>query len=309
MVTPLVSIIIISYNSSKYILETLESAKAQSYRLLELIIADDGSQDATVELCRNWLIRNGDRFKRTVLLESDKNSGTALNSNRGLKAAQGKWIKYIAGDDILDPCCICSYLNSPELESNKLIFGKHMILENGNVREPHSSVIFSLEGFQQYKSLLKKNTIMAGTSFFLREYLDSLGGFNENYPLIEDWPLWLLILSTGEKLVQIDKTTIIYRKHPHNISMKGKNYFINIRYYKDLRRLMLNEIIPKQIAIRQFLYILKHANLIGVYDLIVFFGNKNNFLSYVLYLLYIPATFNRGLLLFSKFNYRRSINR
>ena len=62
MKEPLVSIIVITYNSSKYVLETLESAKAQTYENIELIISDDGSTDDTIKICKNWLEKNQDRF-------------------------------------------------------------------------------------------------------------------------------------------------------------------------------------------------------------------------------------------------------
>lgn len=52
---PLVSVIVITYNSSKYVLETLNSVAAQTYDNIELIISDDCSKDNTVEICRNWL--------------------------------------------------------------------------------------------------------------------------------------------------------------------------------------------------------------------------------------------------------------
>ena len=103
---PLVSIIVITYNSSKYVLETLESAKAQTYQNIELIVSDDCSTDNTVEICREWIEKNKKRFLRTELITSEKNTGIPANCNRGVKAAQGEWVKLIAGDDILCNNCI-----------------------------------------------------------------------------------------------------------------------------------------------------------------------------------------------------------
>ncbi len=51
----LVSIVVITYNSAKFILETLESSKAQTYKNIELIISDDCSTDNTVEICQQWI--------------------------------------------------------------------------------------------------------------------------------------------------------------------------------------------------------------------------------------------------------------
>ena len=89
---PLVSIIVVTYNSSKYILETLESAKDQTYKNIELIVTDDSSKDNTVELCKEWMQKNSARFVRTEVITVPQNSGIAANCNRGVNAAEGTCI-------------------------------------------------------------------------------------------------------------------------------------------------------------------------------------------------------------------------
>jgi len=98
---PLVSIIVITFNSAKYVLETLESARSQTYQNLELIVSDDCSTDNTVEICRKWIDENKARFVRTELVTVKKNTGIPANFNRGLRLANGYWLKPIAGDDVL----------------------------------------------------------------------------------------------------------------------------------------------------------------------------------------------------------------
>ena len=102
----LVSVVVITYNSEDYILECLESVKAQTYAGIELIISDDCSQDNTLKICKEWVDENKIRFVNIEIIEVKKNTGTTENINRACRLANGVWIKPIAGDDLLLPKCI-----------------------------------------------------------------------------------------------------------------------------------------------------------------------------------------------------------
>lgn len=69
---PLVSVSVITYNSAKTVIETLDSIKAQTYQNIELIVSDDCSTDNTVEICRDWLTKNEKRFVRMELITVEK---------------------------------------------------------------------------------------------------------------------------------------------------------------------------------------------------------------------------------------------
>ena len=97
---PLITVGVIAYNSSEYILELLESIKAQSYQNVELIVSDDKSTDNTVAICEEWISKNKDRFVRAEVIVPEHNTGTAGNYNRALFAAKGEWMKFIDGDDL-----------------------------------------------------------------------------------------------------------------------------------------------------------------------------------------------------------------
>ena len=90
MDNPLVSVVVITYNSSKYILECLDSIYNQTYQKIELIISDDCSKDNTVEICRDWLAVNDDRFLGTNLVLSEINTGVSANCNRGVHVSHGE---------------------------------------------------------------------------------------------------------------------------------------------------------------------------------------------------------------------------
>ena len=122
---PLVSVPVVTYNSSKYVLETLESIKAQTYQNIELIVSDDCSTDDTVEICRKWIEENANRFVRTELITSPTNTGISANLNRAEAACRGEWVKPIAGDDLLLPDCIDICVNYVLNKENVIfLFGK-----------------------------------------------------------------------------------------------------------------------------------------------------------------------------------------
>ena len=193
---PLISIVIITYNSSKYVLETLESAKAQTYKNIELIVADDGSIDSTVAICREWLNDNKNRFVRTELITTPKNTGTVRNANRGLKAAKGEWMKFIAGDDILIKTSINDYIDYCKTNAEcKVVFGRISYLKNNNVIVPKPIKKIALSNFKEQKRLVYLGSGLSAPALFInRNLLETFGGFDKRYFLIEDVPLWIKIV-------------------------------------------------------------------------------------------------------------------
>lgn len=94
----LVSIIMPSYNTAKFISETIESVLAQTYTNWELIIVDDCSTDNTDEVVKSFLSDN-----RIKYIKNEKNSGAAVSRNRALREAKGKWIAFLDSDDLWMP--------------------------------------------------------------------------------------------------------------------------------------------------------------------------------------------------------------
>ena len=94
----LVSIIMPSYNTSKFIVQTIESVQAQTYSNWELLIVDDCSTDNTDDTVKPFL---SDR--RIHYLKNEKNSGAAVSRNRALREAKGRWIAFLDSDDLWKP--------------------------------------------------------------------------------------------------------------------------------------------------------------------------------------------------------------
>ncbi len=91
----LVSIIMPSYNTARFIDETIQSVLGQTYTNWELIIVDDCSTDDTDEIVKKYL-----SDERIIYIKNEKNSGAAVSRNRALREAKGRWIAFLDSDDL-----------------------------------------------------------------------------------------------------------------------------------------------------------------------------------------------------------------
>lgn len=249
---PLVSIILITYNSAKYVLETLESIKNQTYQNIEIIISDDASQDNTVDICELWLKENKERFRNSDLLTVEKNTGIPANCNRGIKSASGEWIKLIAGDDAFFGSAIEEFIDFIFSNPNKNVIQTEIIsfldqFEDEKIiskeKTSNDSKFFTLEAWKQFYLLQFKNYLNAPGVFFRKETLIRVNGFDEDFPKIEDYPMWLKLTAMGEQISCANIVTCKYRVHSESVqkSMKLLSYkdHINNRlnYIKKTRKL------------------------------------------------------------------------
>ena len=229
---PLVTIAVMTYNSADYVIETLESVKAQTYRNIELVISDDGSSDDSVSKCLKWINDNGARFVRTQVI-AESNKGVACNTNRALYAAQGEWFKDLAGDDILPPNAVEKHIHYIETHPDiKYFFGKEIFFygpfTDGQFepREmPFRHLFFGdkVTAQKQYR-LLTRQFFGAPTALFGNtEAIRSVGGYNEKIPMTEDGPLYLALTKAGYKLGFMDEFCVYRRIHQKSASHKKQD--------------------------------------------------------------------------------------
>lgn len=259
----MVSIIISTYNSSAFINETLDSVYSQSWPDIELIITDDSSDDDTVSQCGDWIRLKRNRFINAIILSSEVNTGISANANRGLCAAKGDWIKFLGADDTLKPDCIESnmkYLDShPEI---RILFSQIDIYRDAFKPENHvrrtPDIPYNPDGLlagwrtvdSQYRMLLTSDRIHFSPSMFIqRDTLLAVGGFDERFRMLEDYPLWLKLTKAGYKLHFMEKATVNYRQHSEAINNTGKNSIVNPNYFRQekFRRIYTYPYLPADI--------------------------------------------------------------
>jgi alpha-1,3-rhamnosyltransferase len=246
----LVSVIVITYNSSAYVLETLESVKSQTYQNIELIISDDCSTDDTIAKVKKWVDDNSKRFTDVRIIVAAQNKGISANCNQGYKNAQGKYTKLIAGDDLLLPNCIQDnmdfVINNPHISivfSDVVAFGENS--EHVSKVKKHwiesSRENFNLDAKMQFCELVYKNFVPAQSMFITKELLNKMGNFDERFPFIEDYPLFVKITYNGIKLHYFDKKTVMYRIHDKSISsnitqlINPKHFYNSYKFFITVR--------------------------------------------------------------------------
>lgn len=249
---PLVSVIVITYNSSSTVLETLDSIYNQTYPNIELIVSDDCSPDNTVEICQKWIVSHKDRFARTELLTVEKNTGVSANLNRAEDACRGEWVKEIAGDDILLPECVDIFMDyvkeHPDtvyMFSDVELFGgdEETRKELDNWYSSMEKPFFSWSNEKQIDQLtLARNPIPTPTAFYHRGRVVALGVRNdERIPFYEDRPKWVNFLKKGVRFGYIDKVTVRYRLSDSSLCRKTPEKFVKSQAYFYLYYCFSNE--------------------------------------------------------------------
>ena len=239
----LISIAVVVYNSSKTVIETLDSIYNQTYQNIELIISDDCSKDDTMSKCRQWLDTHKERFKRVELLTVEKNSGVTANFSRAEKACHSDWVKSIAGDDVLFPHAIQTYVRFIEEHPNTVyVFSKVKVFGNDqSVVDYFNDNIFDYSFFllpveKQYEWLVSRRSqpIPAATTFYNKNKTQALGLFwDERVPMLEDWPRWIQCIEKQIHFEFIDQELVKYRLSETSIC-SGEVYVDSFRKSESL---------------------------------------------------------------------------
>jgi alpha-1,3-rhamnosyltransferase len=283
----LVSIIVITYNSSLYVLETLESVRVQTYQNIELIVSDDCSTDNTVEICKTWIQENKDRFVRTELIAVSQNTGIPMNCNRGVKVARGEWVKLIAGDDALESSAIASLIKfamanpmAEVLDSKVKLCENILSNKNGEINNyDHNFFSLNISSIDQLKMLANNmngaRIISTLGVFIKRDLIIKVGGFNLKYRHLEDTPMWIRILKADKKFYFLNEYTVKYRLHNQSVSSKinyNNNQVIS-EFKLNVDQLIFDELFT-------YLNVMNKLNILWfrfIYKLILTLGNSGKF--------------------------------
>lgn len=204
----LVSVITPMYNAEKYIAQTIESVQAQTYENWEMLIVDDVSCDAGVEIVQGYMVKD----PRIKYLKHEKNAGVAQARNTALKAAKGQYVAFLDSDDLWMTNKLEKQIRF--MKEKKAVFC-YSACEIMDEYGKSTGKVRNVPVKQQYKDLLKGNAIPCLTVILDRSQIG-----NVEMPVIphEDYAAWLNILKKGITAYGMDEVLAKYRVNNHSLS-------------------------------------------------------------------------------------------
>jgi teichuronic acid biosynthesis glycosyltransferase TuaG len=206
----LISIITPSYNASKYIKDTIQSVKNQTYPHFEMIIVDDCSKDQTREIIRSEM-KDDNRIK---LIELPENSGPAAARNYAINLAKGDYLAFLDSDDLWHPDKLKRQVEF--MENGGIAFSYtnyRMMNENGE----KTDVVVDVPAKTSYEGLLK-NTMIATLTVMIDKRKTGTVQMDLYRDCSEDYGLWLAILAKGIVAHGLKEELACYRKCENSLS-------------------------------------------------------------------------------------------
>ncbi|TDS13784.1 glycosyltransferase family 2 protein [Sphingobacterium paludis] len=217
MSQPLVSIIVVSYNHARFITENLDSIKAQSYGNIELIVADDASQDNSIATFDKWLAENDVSAKKNY---HKINTGLTTMVNECLKMAKGEYVKLIAADDFL-------HINYIERCVDSLIkTNMKAVITNAFAVDKESQIIsdayFDIPSYgsqsEMAEILMHYNFVPGSTLFLAKDVFEKVGHYAHD-TILEDYN-FALRMAKAELIIGVIRNSLIYyRRHENNLTV------------------------------------------------------------------------------------------
>lgn len=217
MAAPLVSICIPTYNRAGMVAKAIDSALAQSYSNIEVLVVDNASQDNIESVIANYQ-DTGLKFYK-----NKQNLGMYGNFNRCVELSKGEYIHILHSDDFIDSnfTKICVDFMESHIEV-MMTFGSAQVLTiNGQERKiavsDHDMIFPAPEGFKMI--LEKDNPIVCPSVMMKREVYDSFGQYSCEYPYAGDFYQWLRI-SRNIDLAFVANAILFYRQGNHSESFQ-----------------------------------------------------------------------------------------
>lgn len=267
MSEPLVTAVVLCYNTGEWTIKTIQSIQNNGYGNVEIICIDDASTDGESQKQLKDFHRE---TQFGILIINPRNIGIPASANKGLALAKGKYM-FIIGDDYLLPGKIKADIELLESTDEKSAL-VHSIMQFANydfsLKYPDFSPTYSYPQFGPDLSTFEKIIALGGgvaapTSVFKTKVLVEVNGWDETLKY-EDKPMWLKLASRGFVFEFRPEVSVLYRRNNSQVSNQFKDG--DLVYQMKLLAPYLNfQEARKQI--RKILIYAASAKLDGVTDL------------------------------------------
>ncbi len=229
----LVSIITPTYNSEKFITETIQSVQNQTYSNWEMLIVDDCSSDKTVDIIQHFM----EEDHRIHLIRLNKNSGASKARNEAIKLVKGDYMTFLDADDIWFPDFIANSIATINSTGIPFVFSSYR-RSNENLEFVYSDFIVPPK--VTYTDILKTNSISCLTAFI---NVKKLGvKLMPDIRKRQDMGLWLKYLKEIPFAHGIQEPKAIYRIRENSLS-RDKKALIKYQwqFYREVEKLSILE--------------------------------------------------------------------
>ena len=224
----LVSIITPSFNSEKFISQTIYSVLNQTHQNWELLIIDDCSTDETFSIISNFAYQDS----RIKIFKLDKNSGAGVARNFAIQQASGNYIAFLDADDLWKPEKLEKQIGFMEEQKIPFTFSFYETIdEAGNLRNETITTPLKIS----YKQLYYCNWIGNLTGIYSVDFFGRIP--ISTIKKRQDWMLWLQIVKQIEIAIPVAESLAYYRVRHDSISAsKWKLITFNFKVYRNFHQ-------------------------------------------------------------------------
>lgn len=232
--SPLISVVIPTFNSEIFIRETINSVLNQTYQNFEIIIIDDESTDNTVSILKEF----SNKYNRIKYFQIPHAGRPSVPRNYGTEKSNGEFIAFLDADDIWVKNKLEIQLKEFEKNpKNILVYSMSVTFRDVNLFSANYEVLPLLYKVCRTKQdfITKGNSITCSSVLLKKEYFKKVNGFDEDPKLqVEDYDLWIRLSELG-LFTFIPRIQTYYRIHGKQFSSDWETKQNRVKYLADKR--------------------------------------------------------------------------
>lgn len=216
MSRPQVAVVVPTWNSAATLEWTLCSLRNQRDVNIGFLVADSGSEDGTLEICKKWGVE--------TIYVPPGNIYVAIND--GLRRLDSEWVTYLNSDDIVYPRSYARLVALGEREHASLVYGDSDLIDS------EGRFLFTVKSSstRRLPGMVRMSPIFGGRIGFLqpaaiyrRSAYEELGGFDERYPYTGDYEFFFRMVVTGRPVAKLERPGVAaFRLHIGQLSYRGR---------------------------------------------------------------------------------------